>query len=116
MLTLATLYGILFLMADYRATVLCPILVGETHIRLRAGLRGSIRIPRESVIGIQREKPDLGREALSLSFLSPPSHWVLLDAPREFRGPYGTRRWVRALGLTPDHPVGFEAAIEASKG
>jgi hypothetical protein len=44
--TMGNVYGALWLIADYRPTVLRPILVSDDGVLIRAGLRGSVRVSR----------------------------------------------------------------------
>ena len=109
--TLSTVYAAFGLFADFRATVLRPILIGEKGFKVRAGLRYSMEIPRSLVSEVSHQKPDFGKENLSLKLMGPATHWIILSEPIEAEGPYGTRRLVRAIGLEPDDGAGFEQSI-----
>jgi hypothetical protein len=100
--TAGTLYGALWLIADYRATVLRPILVGEESLLVRSGFRCTLSVPRALIAGVGRKKPDFGRESLDATLLGSPTHWLTLSEPLPAEGPYGRRRRVRALGLRAD--------------
>lgn len=115
-LTIGTIYGALWLVADYRATVLRPILVSEEQVLVRAGLRFTLRVPRTRIVSVGREKPDFGRESVDLTFLSEPTHWVTLDEPMVADGPYGIRRRVRAFGVEPDAATEFVRELAAPAG
>jgi len=109
--TATTVYGALWLVADYRATVLRPILVSRETILLRAGLRWTISVPRDHLAAITHVKPEAGKESLSLTFLATPTHWLILKEPVMAEGPYGFRRQVRAVGLRPDEPEDLERML-----
>lgn len=109
--TAGTAYAVLWLVGDYRATVLRPILVGESEIVFRAGLRHALRVQRSHVARIDPSRPDPGTACARLSFVAVPTHWVVLSEPAISSGPYGVRRSVRALGLVPDDPDGLLRAI-----
>lgn len=113
--TIASAYTMIWLVADTRATVLRPVLVDDEGITLRAGLRWALRLSWSDVAGVKREKPDLGRECLSLNLLGSPTHWLVLRRPVQARGMYGLRRSVRAVGLQPDDPAAFERALRAGR-
>ena len=113
--TIGNAYGALWLIADYRMTVLRPILVDGDALIIRAGLRCTIRVGLEQVAEIGRMKPDFGKESVSLSFLATPTHWLTLAEPIEAEGPYGSRRRVRAIGLAPDAPRDFERVADARR-
>lgn len=113
-LTLASLYGALWLVADHRATVLRPILVDESGARIRAGLRWDVRLPPDAVVRVQRTAPDAELRPLRLPLLGEPTRWLVLREPVEVRGPYGFTRRAGALGLAPDDPDGLCRALGAA--
>jgi len=110
-LTIASLYGALWLVADYRATVLRPVLVGADEVWIRAGLRWNARLPRSMITAVQRTPPAEKEECLQLTLLSTPTHWVAFAEPVSVQGPYGFRRRARVLGLTPDAPEEFRRSL-----
>lgn len=111
--TASSVYGALWLVADYRATVLRPILVGDRRLRIRAGFRCAMDVPLAQVVAVGREKPDFGRESVNLTVLGTPTHWLTLAEPIVAEGPYGLRRRVRAFGIEPDSPADFDRALES---
>jgi len=114
--TLSTVYGALWLFADFRATVLRPILIGDESIHIRAGLRYTMEVPKSLISEISHQQPDFGKENLNLKIMGPPTHWIILSESIEAEGPYGTRRNVRAIGLEPDDGAGFEQALMKLNG
>lgn len=110
-LTLGTAYGALWLVADYRATVLRPILASGRSIRIRAGLRFSLEVPLSQVVAISRQKPEFGKESFNLTLLGAPTHWLTFSEPMIAEGPYGLRRRVRAIGIEPDEAAEFDHAL-----
>jgi len=109
--TAGTIYGALWLIADYRATVLRPILVGDDGVSIRAGLRFTLHVPRERVAAVLDHKPDFGKEAASLTLLATPTCWIVLSQPMLAQAPYGFRRRVRAVGIAADDPDGLARAL-----
>lgn len=109
--TISSVYSALWAIADYRATVLRPILVTEESIVIRAGFRFALVVPRESIVEVGREKPDFGRKSRNLTLLSIPTRWLTLSQPMLAEGPYGLRRPVRAVGIEPDDPEAFDRAL-----
>ncbi len=103
-LTIGSLYGALWLVADYRATVLRPILVDAEDVWIRAGLRWSLRLPRAAISAVQRTKPAGEGANLQLPLVGTPTYWITLSEPMQVQGPYGIRHRASALGLTPDAP------------
>ena len=111
--TAGTLYGALWLIADYRATVLRPILIDDETIMLRAGLRWTVGVPRANISAINRRKPEPGKELLNLTFMGNPTHWIMLAEPLPVQGPYGFQRPVRAIGIQPDAADDLERILPA---
>lgn len=109
--TLSTVYAALWLLADYRATVLRPIVVDDECVLIRAGFRCTLRVPRAAIVKVGRDRPAFGKLNLNLTLLATPTHWITLSEPMLARVPYGFSRRVRALGLEPDDPVGLERAL-----
>lgn len=109
--TISSAYAALWVIADYRATVLRPILVSDESLLVRAGLRCTLQVPRARIASIGRTKPDHGKECVNLTFLGTPTHWLTFSEPMAADGPYGWRRRVRAVGLAPDQPKLFEHAL-----
>lgn len=111
--TLGTTYGALWLIADFRATVLRPILIDDERIVFRAGFRCTLLVPRASIAGIGRAKPSFGNENLNLTFMGTPTRWLMLSEPMQARGLHGLRRAVRAIGVDPDAPEAFDRMLES---
>lgn len=109
--TAATLYSALWLLADYRATVLRPILVSREIVVLRAGLRWTISVPRDRLAAITHVRPEAVKDSLNLTFLATPTRWLILREPIMAEGPYGFCRQVRVVGLRPDEAEEFEHTL-----
>ena len=95
--TIGSAYGALWLIADYRATVLRPILVSDESILFRAGFRCTVQVPLDRIAGVSRNKPQL-----------------TLSEPMVAEGPYGLRRRVRAIGIAPDAADEFDRMLDRS--
>jgi len=113
-LTAGTVYGALWLIADYRATVLRPILASDEDVSIRAGLRFSLSVPRERIAAVLGDKPDFGKESANLTLLATSTSWIVLSQPILARGPYGFRRRVRAVGVAADDPDGLRRSLGTS--
>ena len=109
--TIGTAYGALWLVADYRATVLRPILVGDEGITLRAGIRCTLQIPHERIAEVGHGSPAKGKDIVNLTLLGKPTIWLTLSEPMLALGPYGLRRRVRAVGIQPDMAEDFGQAL-----
>lgn len=112
-LTLSTIYAAIWFLADYRATTLLPILVTPTTIVVRAGMRHSIEIPRQLLHRIDPTPPPDATLSINCTFMSTPSHWLILSEPVLMRLPYGLRKRVLAVGIEPDQPQKFVDAVQA---
>ena len=108
------LYTCLWLVADYRATVLRPWLVGDGELHVRAGLRWHATLPLGAVEAIA-DGPAPSTAALSTAFLATPTRWILLREPWTVAGPYGFRKRVRAIGLVPDAKDALRDLAEPSE-
>ncbi len=96
-------YGALWLVADFRATVLRPTLVGPRNIVLRAGLRWTVDLPRVQIESMGRTEPQAGQQKINLGLMGGASHWLILKEPILAHGPYGISKQVLAIGLSPDN-------------
>ncbi|HJR62465.1 MAG TPA: hypothetical protein VJ803_02090 [Gemmatimonadaceae bacterium] len=110
-LTIGTVYGAVWLIADYRATVLRPIVVRDDDIVIRAGIRFTMRVPLAQIVAVGRTQPELGRDSVNLTFLGTPTHWLTLAEPMLADGPYGFHRRVRAIGVAPDAAEEFQRVV-----
>lgn len=112
--TAVSVYGALWLLADYRAAVLAPpVLLAGGELWLRAGLRWRVRVARGQIVRVSRTAPDApaGGHARSLAFLTEPNVWIECAAPVVLEGPYGVRRRATHLGLFADEPDRLTAAL-----
>ena len=110
-LTFLSFYAVLWLVADYRATVLRPLLADETEVWIRGGLRWRARVPRDQITAVARTKPDPQECTTSLAFLTTPNLWVRFSEPVLLEGPYGIRRHARCIGLFVDEPAEFQRLL-----
>lgn len=114
-LTLTSLYGFVWILADYQAIRLRPVQLGPHSLDLRVGIRWSVRVPFRSVEGLYRvaQRPPDRKEAGYVRAL--PSgdarYYVTLHEPVELRGAYGIRKRATKIGFTVDEPERFEAAF-----
>ncbi|MGV8083620.1 MAG: hypothetical protein AB2L09_08340 [Coriobacteriia bacterium] len=113
--TFLTVYAFLWLLGDYRATVLRPVLVEAQGIFVRCGLRFSLFVPFSSLEGVSASKPDFGKQSVSLATVgSEPSCWIILREPMSASGFYGVSRTVRAIGVELDDRQGFVDMVDLS--
>lgn len=114
-LTLTSLYGLVWILADYQAIRLRPVQLGAHSLDIRVGIRWSVRVPFRAVEGLYRvaQRPPDRKEAGYVRAV--PSgdarYYVTLHEPVEVRGAYGIRRQATKIGFTVDEPERFEAAF-----
>lgn len=108
-LTLLTLYTILWLIGDYQAIRLHPIVVDETHLHLRAGMRWQVTIPLEAIITIRpltlagRQK----KEGLDLSIAGNAKLLLELNEPVTVKGLFGIKRVTDKIAFAVDDEKAF---------
>lgn len=114
-LTVLSLYGLFWLLADAQAARHRPILVTTDVLLVRIGLRWTARVPRRLIVKVHR--PDLragGRlpDRLLAAMDGQPNVEVWLSEPVVARGPFGIERSVTRLAIGLDEPAAFMAALE----
>ena len=109
-LTALAAYGVLWFLADYRATRLRPILVEGDLLRLRTGLRWTLRIPLSHIAAIHTRPPH-SEPALraNLPFTRPV--WIDLTEPATAQGPYGKEKTIRWIAVAVDEMARFREAL-----
>lgn len=116
-LSALSLYGIIWLWADWHALRLRSTTIDETELWLRVGFRWQAKIERSAVIeafairGGGLGKPD--KSTLDASLLSNANIELKLAAPQKVQGVYGLQRTVESIRLTVDDPSQFLAMFSA---
>ena len=116
--TALSVYGGLWLVADWRATRNRPLAVGDDGLLVRVGLRWTARVPAEAVASARRARPGEaldGERTLSTALPGPPDVVVELARPVAVAGPFGLDRTVTRLGLAVDEPDAFLAALASAR-
>lgn len=113
-LTGLSLYGLLWLVADWRASRARPHLLDGDRLLVRAGLRWTASVPLATVRGVRRlpAGEDLRGEG-ELSTATPGASPVVLELSRPVTvdGPFGVSRQVTRLGLAVDDPDRLAEAL-----
>lgn len=114
-LTISSLYLVLLFVADYRASVLRPIVLDEGHLILRAGIRRSARLPLNAIIGIESVKrghrvEDV-KDMVSFALIGEPRLILRLARPIEVKGLLGVRRIAGSIGLAVDDEHAFTQSL-----
>lgn len=117
-LTLASLYTLLWVIGDYQAIRLRPIILDSERLHLRAGQRWRLSIPYSLVADL---RPPAKIDAQSADYVNfaiagEPSLLLELTATVEALGLLGRRKQVRCVGLTLDDPKAFQSALAEHRG
>lgn len=113
-LTGLTLYGVVFLLADYHAMRHRPLRIEDGELRLTVGLRWRLRLPLAEILEARVSGADPGpRQGLLAAAVLRGRHNVLLTLHRSHRavGFYGLTRECERLALTVDDPEAFVRAL-----
>jgi len=120
LLTTVGAYGALWVVGDWRASLLRPVRVEDDTLRIRFGLRWRVDVPLEHILSV---RPATGaerahRKSVDLRLTLPGAAWTHIELDRLVTavGMYGIRRQVRTLGLGVDEPERLSAALEAFRG
>jgi hypothetical protein len=115
LLTILSIYGVFWFVADYRATRLRPILLDEETLCIRSGLRWTIRIPRAYIVAIHKKAP---KSELFLRTTLPMMKplWIELTEPVTAQGPYGIKKQARWISVAVDDAKALQEAIPGTAG
>lgn len=112
-LTISSIYLVLWLVADCRASVLRPILVDEAVVKIRSGMRFSADIPLASIASYTHEAPALGKARLiNLGAMGNASGWIVFSEPVEVRTAFGGTKRIEAVGVAVDDKNRFKAMLD----
>ena len=106
-LTILTVYGMVWFIADWRATRLRPILLDSGELKLRVGLRWTVTVPRDQIVAVHRKKPSGSEPYVRASLPGTTPLWIELAEPVTAKGPYGIRKRARWISLSVDEPERF---------
>ena len=109
-LTALTVYSLLWILADYRATRLRPILLDDDTLCLRTGLRWTVRIPRSHIVAIHKKAPK-AEPSVRTALPTATPMWIELSEPVTAQGPYGIEKKVRWISVAVDEADAFRQAI-----
>lgn len=109
-MTSLDLYGILWVIGDYRALRLCPTLITNDAIELHYGLRWTATIPRDNIASVEPIREwKKSRTTLKVAMLDDPRVIVRLREPIVAHGLAGLRKTVDAIAILPDDEAAFLA-------
>lgn len=116
--TLATLYGTVFLVAHYRAIHRRPISLDAQTLWLRNGLFGDMDLPTSAIATAGMHRGNVARAPGLLRFGADayPNVRLQLREPREVAGPWGRKLVVDSLYFSVDQPQRLLADLRACLG
>jgi membrane protein YdbS with pleckstrin-like domain len=115
-LTVLSIYSVLWLLGLYQAVRLRPIRVEEDRLLIRIGLKWRVEVPFEDIAAVEvlrggtvlPKRKDLLRAVV----LGDARYLLTLARPAVAEGPYGIRRRVEKIAFAVDEPQRFEAAVK----
>ena len=111
--TALALYGVIWLVGDYRALRYRPTRVQDGRLSIRCGLRWQVDLTREQVHAViaPTRAIETRDDYLALTSSTKPDLILALTKPETIDGPYGITRQAQYLGVSVDDPTGFRQAI-----
>lgn len=111
-----SIYGAVWLLADFQAFRRRPIRIEPDALYLRVGLRFEAVVPRADVLSLETTGSDeeLEDSTLKLKVLGPPNMRLRTRRPVEVSGMYGLGRSSDDIAFTLDEPQRFLEAWSAS--
>jgi len=118
-LTLLSVYSLIWLIGDYRATLRRPVLLFPTRLAIRVGLRYRVDVPLEDVAGVAvaswRDAGQGNPEFLNTAGPATPNVVIEFSALTRVTGIFGITRVARRIGLRLRDPAGFQRAVAARR-
>ncbi len=113
-LTALSIYSLIWLFGDLHASRLQPIVLGDTHLHLRTGMRWRVDIPWRQLTSAgkisQMDKKLPGY--LNLAAMGEPQLVLRLAEPVAVHGLLGRTRVASLIGLSVDDPTAFLTAVQ----
>jgi hypothetical protein len=114
-LEVVSVYSILWIVGDYQAIRLRPMVVGRDEVRVRVGLRRDVTIPVGDIAGVD-PAPELDRGTPgylrgTLLGLEQPVWLLRLTRPAVARVMLRAPREVTLIGVAPDDAEAFRRAV-----
>ena len=113
-LSIVTLYGLLWLMADYRSLGLKPTELHANVLKLHCGIRATANIPLKTILSVRLFDPTTDEDAVSLSIEKEPSLTLMLEDEVTVSKLFGVTK-SKKLALTLDDDEEFIDAVLEQK-
>jgi len=115
-LSALSLYALLWLVGDYQALRLRPCRLDGDALLVRVGLRWRVEVPRAAIAAFTTVRDNapsrFERGYARATVFGDPTRMIELSAPVAATGPYGITRRVTRIGVSPDNPEVWDAALE----
>lgn len=115
-LTALDIYGIVWLIDDYRALRSRPTTIDDTGLHVRYGKRWVADVPLQSIESVERIEGEWKKRpgAIKLAMLDDPRLLIRLREPVQAIGLGIIKRQVDAIAALPDDYEGFESALKTA--
>jgi hypothetical protein len=113
-LTIISIYGLFWMIGEFNALRLLPIVLTGEKLYLRSGLRWSASLHLTDIVDIQRPKRTNAKSPDYLSFAraGDPHLVLVLKQPTRVSGLFGSQRQVSRIGLFLDDVGAFRAVLD----
>jgi hypothetical protein len=117
-LTGGSLYLALWLIGDYRAMQLRPLRLEHNALLIRVGLRWTLRVPYEQIVGVERctsvpsARDSAQGRCLNLAIGAEPEVLLRFSAPQTALGPFGMQRRADCVVLNVDQVAEFVSTLD----
>lgn len=117
-LTFGSLYALVWLIGDFHAVRLQPIVLTADALHVRCGLRWRATIPWSQIEQVRRAKADdrNRKDTVNAAVMGEPRLIVVCREPVVAVGLLGRRRVVSRVGLTVDDEQGFVERLVSEQG
>jgi hypothetical protein len=113
-LTTVSIYGLLWVIGEFNALRLLPIVLADETLHLRSGFRWSATIRLTDIVDVQRPKRNdiKSPDYLGFARAAEPQMVLVLKQPVRVLGLFGREKEVSHIGLFLDDVSAFRAALE----
>jgi hypothetical protein len=117
-LTIISIYGLFWMIGEFNALRLLPIVIAGDMLYLRSGMRWSVNIPLADIVAIQAPKRGDAKSSgyLSLARAGDPHMVLVLKQPVRVSGIFGLDKEASRIGLFLDDARAFRKALEEHQG
>ncbi len=113
--TALSIYSAFWILGDFNAVRLHPVVLTEDDLHLRVGMRWRAVVPRHAIVGLSKisTQDAADKEMLRLVLFGEPNSLLALDREITFHGLFGRSRTERRVALAVDDPTALIQALGA---